>query len=188
MQIQKVREVIKPWLRGRDVFRWHAKYTDLYVIFMKHGVDIARYPAIETHLRQYKEQLEKRATSHTHPWYEMQQPQMGYYQQFEKTKIVYQVFQVKPTFAYDSTGSYVNNAIWVIPDPPLFLLALLNSNLGWFLIKNYCTDIQNGYQLIASYFGQIPIANPDKAQQTTIETLVNQLLQHPPPPRRPTRS
>ncbi len=29
--------------------------------------------------------------------------------------------------------------------------------MGWWLISKYCTAIQNGFQLIWNYFGQIPI-------------------------------
>ena len=36
-------------------------------------------------------------------------------------------------------------------------MAILNSKMGWWLITKYCSQIQNGYQLIWKYFGQIPI-------------------------------
>ena len=37
------------------------------------------------------------------------------------------------------------------------MLGILNSKMGWFLISNSCTEIQNGYQLIYDYFKNIPI-------------------------------
>ena len=43
-------EIIKPWLRGRDVKRWRVESQDLYVIFTRQGIDIDRYPAIKAHL------------------------------------------------------------------------------------------------------------------------------------------
>ena len=36
-----------------------------------------QYPAIEDHLRWFQSDLDKRATAHLHPWYELQQPQEG---------------------------------------------------------------------------------------------------------------
>ena len=36
-------------------------------------------------------------------------------------------------------------------------MGLLNSKMGWWLISRYCTQIQNGYQLIWEYFRKIPI-------------------------------
>ena len=38
-------ELIKPWLRGRDIKRWKADPPGLYIIFANRGVDIDRYPA-----------------------------------------------------------------------------------------------------------------------------------------------
>ena len=64
-------EIIKPWLRGRDIKRWKADSPGLYIIFANRGIDIDRYPAIESHLRWFRRDLEKRATAHLHPWYEL---------------------------------------------------------------------------------------------------------------------
>ena len=43
-------ELIKPWLRGRDIGRWNPDWAGLYVIFTRRGVDIDEYPAIQSHL------------------------------------------------------------------------------------------------------------------------------------------
>ena len=43
-------EVIKPWLRGRDIKRWTANWPSLYIIFTNRGVDIDQYPAVKEHL------------------------------------------------------------------------------------------------------------------------------------------
>lgn len=47
--------------------------------------------------------------------------------------------------------------MWIIPTDRIGLTGVLNSKMGWWLITKYCTQIQNGYQLIWKYFGQIPI-------------------------------
>lgn len=110
-------------------------------------------------------------------WYEIQDA-VDYFDEFEKPKILYQVFQVKPCFIWDESGYYCNNAIWIIPESDKVLLAILNSTLGWFLISKYCTQIQNGYQLIFKYLENLPVAisRKDKAVND-IEKLVDQLLQ-----------
>ena len=82
-------ELIKPWLRGRDIKRWKAYSTGHYIIFANRGIDIDRYPAIEAHLRWFRSDLEKRATASLHPWYELQQPQEGIYHEFAHPKIVW---------------------------------------------------------------------------------------------------
>ncbi len=82
-------EVLKPFLRGRDVKRWRVDYADLWLIFTRRGVEIDKYPAIKKHLEAFKEQLLQRATSDLHPWYELQQPQEGCWEEFERSKIIY---------------------------------------------------------------------------------------------------
>ncbi len=77
---------------------------------------------------------------------------------------MYQAFQVKPCFIFDEQSLYCNNSMWIIPTDNKGLLGVLNSKMGWWLITKYCTQIQNGCQLIWKYFGQIPIpdiSNPE---------------------------
>lgn len=52
--------------------------------------------------------------------------------------------------------------MWFIPTNDKGLLAILNSKMGWWLITKYCTQIQNGCQLIWKYFSQIPIPETNK--------------------------
>jgi hypothetical protein len=79
---------------------------------------------------------------------------------------MYQAFQVKPCFIYDEQGLFCNNSIWFIPTKNKALLGVLNSKMGWWLITKYCTQIQNGCQLIWKYFGQIPIPELDSNELT----------------------
>jgi hypothetical protein len=114
-------------------------------------------------------------------WYEIQDT-VSYYAEFEKPKIMYQVFQGEPTFTFDTSGMYANNAIWIIPTNDKVLLAILNSKLGWFFISHYCTKIQIGYQLIFKYLGKIPLpvtedTNPQSRDlQQKVISAVEQIL------------
>ena len=56
-------ELIKPWLRGRDIERWKPNWAGLYVIFTRRGIDIDQYPAIKDHLTWFRSDLEKRGYS-----------------------------------------------------------------------------------------------------------------------------
>lgn len=168
----KSEEVIKPFLRGRDVRRWQAEWAGLYLIFTRRGIDIDKYPAIKKHLEQFKDRLTpgipggRKAGSYK--WYEIQD-NIAYYQEFDRPKIVYLVFQVAPKFAFDETGMYANNAVWIIPGNWKWMVHLLNSSLAWFLITQTCSPIQNGYQLMADYFGQVPIPTPTPEQARRLE-------------------
>ena len=182
-------EVIKPFLAGRDIKKYQTPQSDKYLIFFPKGFTNAKgnkprsgwkwllenYPAIAKYLEPF-ETAGKKRTDKGEFWWELRA--CDYYAEFEKPKIIYQVFQIKPCFIWDENGSYCNNSIWIIPDTDKVLLAVLNSRLGWYLISKNCTQIQNGYQLIYKYLEKIPIANKfsDKIKNEII-TLVDQLLQ-----------
>ena len=188
----KSEELIKPFLVGKDIKRYKMPESERYLIFTRRGVSIEQYPAIKQYLLQYKKRLMPkpkdwkgdkwagRKPGH-YEWYEIQDT-IDYYEEFEKPKIIYQVFQVKPAFSFDENGLYTNNAVWIIPKNDKYLLGILNSKLGWFLISHYCTQIQNGYQLIFKYLQAISIrtidfGNPtDKTTHDKIVQLVEQIL------------
>lgn len=189
----KSAEIIKPFLIGRDIKRYQTSDSKRFLIFTRRGINIKQYPAIENYLKQFKPKLMPKPSDWhgehwegrkpgSYKWYEIQDS-IDYYNEFEKPKIIYLVFQVKPAFTFDANGTfYVNNAIWTIPKNDLCLLAILNSKLGWFLISNYCTQIQNGYQLIFQYLSKIPIyiidfdKPDDKARYDRMVALVAVML------------
>ena len=151
-------DLIKPWLRGRDIKRWKADSPGLYIIFTNRGVDISKYPAIEGHLRWFRNDLENRATAHLHPWYELQQPQEGLYHEFAHPKIIFNRFVISPTFAYDKSGSYHNDACYFVIPPSPSIAAIVNSTVGWWLLLHLCTALQNGYiQVFVQFLQQLPI-------------------------------
>ena len=169
-------ELIKPWLRGRDIKRWKADSLGLYIIFANRGVDISKYPAIEGHLRWFRNDLENRATAHLHPWYELQQPQEGIYHEFAHPKIIFNRFVISPTFAYDKSGSFHNDACYFAIPPSPSIAAIVNSSVGWWLLLHLCTALQNGYiQVFVQFLEQLPIPNLsediDKLLSQHVETL-----------------
>lgn len=160
-------ELIRPFLAGREIKRYRLPFAENYLIFTRHGVNIDDYSAIKRYLSQFKDRLMPRPKDWkggewkgrkpgAYQWYEIQDT-VDYYLEFEKPKIMYLVFQVNPAFTFDDVGTYANNAVWIIPKSDRYLLGILNSRLGWFLISKYCTQIQRGYQLIFKYFKKVPI-------------------------------
>ena len=50
-------EVIKPFYRGRDIYKWIAEWAEIYLLYIPWHFDIDSYPAIKKHLFNYKEQI-----------------------------------------------------------------------------------------------------------------------------------
>lgn len=50
----KVGDMIKPWLRGRDIKKWKAEWAGLYLIYIPWHFEIKKYPAILKHLKTFR--------------------------------------------------------------------------------------------------------------------------------------
>ncbi len=199
------RRLIKPFLLGRDIQPYASPSNSSWLILIPKGFTIRRnlppdhpyyvgepmprygymeydeawawfagnYPGIAAHLIRYRDQAEAR-TDRGDYWWELRA--CDYYDKFERPKIMYQRFQVKPCFILDNEGMYCNDSIWFIPGDDRVLLGILNSKMGWWLISKYCTAIQNGYQLIWKYFSQIPICLGDSELREDIARRVDKVL------------
>jgi len=183
-------EILKPFVMGKDIQRYETPIIDKYLVLFPKGFTReqsglsdeaeawqwvqSKYPAIAEYLEPFSTKGRKRYDKGEF-WWELRA--CDYYDSFEKAKIIYLVFQVKPAFIIDTNKTYTNNAIFVYPKADYFLLGILNSKLGWFLISNTCTEIQNGYQLIYDYFKNIPIPKEvQNARKQEVEESVKQML------------
>jgi type I restriction-modification system DNA methylase subunit/DNA-binding TFAR19-related protein (PDSD5 family) len=192
-QHKSAKEVLKPFLMGKDLKRYKQPKPDKYILFLPKGwtkgrntsnLDAAvfmkkNYPSIFEYLNENAVSLKKRSDQGDY-WWELRA--CDYYDVFEGPKISYLMFQTKPTFTYDNGGIYTNNAIWSFRVNDMFLLGLLNSKIGWFLISNFCTQIQGGYQTAYKYMSRIPVpdyskesGNQGKVRQK-VESLVEKVL------------
>jgi hypothetical protein len=179
-------KIIRSFILGRNIKPYAIPEVENYLIKIEKGFTNSfrenqdawiwfskNYPAVSNYLSLFKDKAEKRTDKGDY-WWELRA--CDYYQEFEKPKIMYQIFQTKPCFIYDEQGLYCNNSMWIISKADKVLLAILNSKMGWWLISKYCTAIQNGFQLIWKYFGQIPIPQVNPKQGEVITSLVNQIL------------
>ena len=174
----KAAEIIKPFLNGRDVRRYVLEPKDIYLLYTHRGVRIAEYPAVERHLKPFKEQLKKRATKQE--WYELQQSQFAYMKYFESPKIVFPDIATAPRFVLDEGGYYGSNTIFFIPRHDLYLLGLLNSQLAKLYFLKVCAGLEGKKETYLRFFGQylegFPVAKGDKAQRDKIVSLVEAML------------
>ena len=186
-QDERAKEHIYPFLQGRHITPYGRAEAVSYLILFEKGwtqrehsfeseADAwnylkSQYPSIAAWLEPFAEKGRKR-TDKGDFWWELRA--CDYYEQFAKPKIMYQAFQVKPCFIYDEQGFYSNNSMWFIPTQSKSLLAILNSKMGWWLIMKFCSQIQNGYQLIWKYFGHIPI--PDINDDSSLSSLADTML------------
>ncbi|WP_115864262.1 class I SAM-dependent DNA methyltransferase [Halorussus litoreus] len=137
-------EIIKPLLKGKDLEKYRIDFQNRYLIYAKQGIQIDDYPAIKSHLEQYKEQIGSTATDEE--WYELMQDQAEYERFFENGKICYPDISKECSFAMDDEGFYLANTCYFIPSDSYALLAVLNSTpINWYY-QFVTSEYRGGYQ------------------------------------------
>jgi type I restriction-modification system DNA methylase subunit len=164
----KSAEILKPFLEGKDLKRWRAEPRDLWIIYIpKNAIRIDDYPAIKKHLLPFKDALEKRATKQE--WFELQQAQAAYLSGFEQVKISYPHFSVRALFHLEETRSLSNDKSYFVPSDDLSLLALLNSDLAWYLTTALAPPVRGGYfELRVQYIETLPIPNMTDSERSEL--------------------
>ena len=167
-------EVIKPYLRGRDIKRWQITSSSLYLLFIRPGTNIDQYPAIKAHLLSYKDKLSQKAGNNK--WYELQ-TSIAYHEEFEKYKIIYPDIAKYPEFTLDTDKFYINDTMFMICLDDLFLLGCLNSSTTAYYMKQISSTVQGGFLRFKNiYVKQIPIPDAPQAVRDIIARFVRYIL------------
>jgi len=190
-------ELLKPYLRGRDVKRWRVESQNLWLLFIPwhfplhlestiKGVSIEaerefqkQYPAIYRHLSRFKEELSNRNKDETgirYEWYALQRFGAEYWQEFGKSKIVIPAITDTVAYAPDFEGYYSNDKTSIcVTEEVNYLLGLLNSKVLWWFIQQTAASRQGGfYEFKPMYVSKLPI--PIGINRRPIETLVERIL------------
>lgn len=194
-------ELIRPWLRGRDIRKWKTEWAGLYVINIPSTAnkkwpwsdakteDAARqtfkqtYPSIHRHLSHWKKKLKKRDDQGKF-WWELRS--CAYYGEFNQSKITWGNLATEPKFAFDTTSSYVSAPANIIPTEDLYLLAILNSPIcKWMIALEAATRSSGFLEYKPMYVGKIPIFPASEIQKAPIVERVRTILENPDVPDMP---
>lgn len=180
-------EILKPFLRGRDVKRWRVEFADQYLIKIessenkKHPwsgkenaeeVFASTYPAIHKWLNGFRARLIKRYDQGKYFW---ELRACVYWQEFEKPKVIYPDIYEHQSFAWDDEKYFSVNTTYFIPTDEHWLAALLNSNLIEWLYGQISNRVRGGYlRAFSEYMRKIPIPYADKSIKSNLEALAKQ--------------
>jgi len=188
-------ELIKPFLVGKDIRRYSLLDNKRHVIFTRRGIDIKKYPAVLSHLKQFKIKLTPKPKDWkgekwpgrkpgSYKWYEIQDA-VDYYAEFEKPKILWPGISSEVTaFSLDENGFYGNDNNQLIISDDKYLLGILNSRIARFFLVNICDKVQGGfYRLKIVYVQPLPIRpidftdKKDAARHDRMVGLVTRMLE-----------
>lgn len=167
-------ELIRPLILGRDCKRWMPIRGRQWQIFTPIGVDIHRYPAIFSHLKQWEPHLERRWDKGQH-WWELRA--CDFYDAFEEVKIIYPQIMVEPNFALDEDAALTNQKCFIIGSGDRFLLGLLNSSTIWKLVVANSPKLRGGYsEPRKDFILSIPIPAASDSDRAAISALAQKCL------------
>uniref|UniRef100_UPI00214D561B TaqI-like C-terminal specificity domain-containing protein n=1 Tax=Parapedobacter tibetensis TaxID=2972951 RepID=UPI00214D561B len=173
----------RPILLGKDIKRYKFEWDQKWILFTRRGIEISLYPAIEEYLYQYYEDLRPRNNGELtgrkpgpYKWYEIQD-NVAYFEEFEGPKIAWGNLALRSQFAFIPEGYYINAPSSFIGTDNLFLLALLNSKVGNFYIKQLGVSRKGGYiEYKPMFVEQLPVPDISAEQQDFFIEAVRHLL------------
>ena len=161
---KRTAELIRPILRGRDIKRYGYDWANLWLIYIPwhfpyqfdesiQGASekaekafMELYPAVYSHMLQYKDPLSKRNKAETgirYEWYAMQRWGAKYWEDFGKQQIIWIELSDEPKFALAENIFSMNTVFFLTGEHILHLLGLLNSQLVKWYFK-HCIGTTSG--------------------------------------------
>lgn len=163
---KRTAELIRPILRGRDIKRYGYDWANLWLIYIPwhfpyqfdESIQGAsekaekafkeQYPAVYSHMLQYKEPLSKRNKAETgirYEWYAMQRWGAKYWEDFFKPKITWGNLNLQGTYAYAPEGMFINAPSPFIATKNIAILHVLNSKIADYYIRSLGVTRNGGY-------------------------------------------
>ncbi|MGB4498048.1 MAG: DNA methyltransferase [Methylococcaceae bacterium] len=163
-------ELLKPFLEGKDLKKWHAQPRDLWLIFTRRGTDIEKYPAIKAHLENYKDALIARSST-GHNWFEISSV-IAYHEKFNAPKLIWADISQSNQLSFDSKGFHLADTCFFLPSSDAFVFGLLNSSIQEYIFKALSPIARGGfYRYKTQYVETLPIPPVTPEQKTKIGDL-----------------
>ena len=184
--------LLKKFLRGRDVKRWVSVWNDQWHIVIPSSQNCAwpwssaaneaeaetifatAHPSVHAHLKQFEQPLRARQDKGTY-WWELRA--CDYYEDFGRPKIIVQCIAYYSQFAFDRHGNYVNNKALVMPTDDLYLLAILNSRIIWWIVNRTFQHMKDeGLSVDVQFLKRLPIPTVAHPLRSEIESLAGEII------------
>ena len=180
---KRTAELIRPILRGRDIKRYSHEWANLWLIYIPwhfpyqfdetiQGASTKaeeafklQYPAVYSHMLQYKESLLKRNKAETgirYEWYAMQRWGAKYWEDFNKPKIIYPDICTFLSFELDTSCFYLSNTAYFLitekEEHLKYFLRVLNSSVMDWYYRTLSVQLgEKAVRMFSIYVLNIPI-------------------------------
>ena len=184
--------LIKRFLRGRDVQRWHPEWGGEWIILLKssenanwpwshagkraEGLWAGAYASLYAWMKPQEERLKRRQDKGKF-WWELRS--CDYYGELESPKIMYQDISFHSRFTLERSGMYANNTRYFLISGDLALLGILNSSLiWWYLARSTTRGKDEAFRLHTIFIESVPIPDLPAGKREALEDLARRLIDH----------
>lgn len=173
--------IIVPMLRGCDIKKYEYRIADKWLINTHNGlkskkinpVNINDFPAIKKHLNSYVVKLCNRDDQGITP-YNLRN--CAYLQDFSKPKIVWGNLCLKAQYAFVEDEIFINAPATMIVPADKYILAVLNSKISDYFIKQLGVTRNGGYfEYKPMFVERIPVPYLSEKERTPFIELVNKI-------------
>ncbi len=188
----KSAEIIRPILRGKDIKRYSYTFADLWLIstFPSRKYDIDDYPAIKEYLLSVgKERLEQTGKTHiingtpiksrkktNNKWFETQDS-ISYWNDFSKPKIIWGNLCLNAQFSFTEEEYFINAPSPMIVPGSKYLVAILNSKVADWYIRQLGVTRNGGYfEYKPMFVEKLPVPQVNEEIQMDFNTLVTDII------------
>lgn len=161
----KSAEIIRPILKGREIQRYYAEWTNDFVVstFPALNIDIDKYFSVKKYLESFQPKLnqtgetfinragepEKTRKKTGNKWFETQD-QIGFVDEFSKEKVIWKRIGSIMRFAYSDEEMYCLDSTCIATGEKIkYLTAVLNSKAGLFQLFKTSPQTGTGDQIIS---------------------------------------
>ena len=168
-------------LRGCDIKKYEYRIADKWLINTHNGlkskkinpVNINDFPAIKKHLNSYGVKLCNRDDQGITP-YNLRN--CAYLQDFSKPKIVWGNLCLKAQYAFVEDEIFINAPATMIVPADKYILAVLNSKISDYFIKQLGVTRNGGYfEYKPMFVERIPVPYLSEKERTPFIELVNKI-------------
>ena len=176
-------EIIRPILRGRDIKRYGYTFANLWLINAHNGIksiglpriNIDDYPAIKDHLSNYYDKLATRADKGDTPF---NLRNCVYMNDFSQQKIVWGNLCLSAQFSYVEDEFYINAPSPMIVPGNKYILAVLNSKVADWYIRQLGVTRNGGYfEYKPMFVEQLPVPIITEEEQKPFIEIVDKVLE-----------
>ncbi len=179
----KSAEIIRPILLGKNVKRFYYKWENHWLINSHNGIKSKHlprvnleedYPALFEYLSQFKEKLMQRLDQGDH-WSNLRN--CAYLEEFYKPKIAWGNLALNSQFAFISGEYLINNPSPFFVTDNLYFLAILDSRVADYYLKQLGVSRSGGYMEYKPMFVEkLPIPKISEEEQLPFVKLVEAII------------